>query len=132
MEDIGSLKYILQEYNFMGKIDAYLSVLIHQEYKVLLDTDDLPVQIFFMQQVTGEGINDDAPVWLNQTWFTTLLTKAQPSNLSCWFFKDIITNSVGETYPLIKQNSLHLGTCRVTGQVYMNKKIQMNLSELFW
>ena len=33
MEGIGSLKHVLQKDNFMGKIDAYLSVLIIQEYK---------------------------------------------------------------------------------------------------
>ena len=50
MEGIGSLKYVLQKDNFMGKIDAYLSVLIPPGIqRILLDTDDLPVQIFFVQ-----------------------------------------------------------------------------------
>ena len=50
MEGIGSLKYVLQKDDFMGKIDTYLSVLIPPGIqRILLDTDDLPVQIFFVQ-----------------------------------------------------------------------------------
>ena len=55
------------------------------------------------------------PMWHNQTWFPTLLTKLIDLPILLPDFKKIITNPVGETHPLIEQNSLYLAPCRVSG-----------------
>ena len=71
------------------------------------------------------------PVWHNQTWFPTLLTKLIDLPILLPDLKKIITNPAGEAHPLIEKSSLHLAACRVSGQVYRNKEFLMSLSESF-
>ena len=71
------------------------------------------------------------PVWHNQTWFPTLLTKLIDLPILLPDLKKIITNPAGEAHPLIERNSLHLAACRVSGQAYRNKEFRMSLSESF-
>ena len=69
------------------------------------------------------------PVWHNQTWFPTLLTKLSDLPILLPDFTKIITNPVGEAYPLIEKNSLDLAACKDSGQVYRDKEFLISLSE---
>ena len=70
------------------------------------------------------------PVWQNQAWFPNLLTKLVDLPILLPNFTKIITNPMGETHPLVEQNSLHLAACKVSGLTSRTIGFQTSLSKL--
>ena len=68
------------------------------------------------------------PFWYNQAWFPNLLARLIDTPLILPHFNHIITNPMGETHPLVTQESLQLTACKVSGVASKVTEFQMTLS----